>query len=414
MASPTTNPRSPVFLARQPILDRTGRVRAYELLYRTTDEGPGRASSTADAATARVLHGAIMSLGLDAFSPDRPAFINLTRNLLLGDLAEMLPKDSVVFEVLETVDADREVIEACRRLHASGHTLALDDFVPGSSAEELLPYVKYLKVDVRAIAADARRRLIASAPDHLTFLAEKVETADEFAATTAEGFTLFQGYYFCRPTTVRTHDISGGAVASLRVLEAVNRPSVTLNELDDIIRRDASLAQRVLRYANSAAVGRRQTTGSIRQALLVVGLDQIRRWVSVWSLAGLGASHVPEVMTMAVVRARCCERLGAAVLGEDQSGECFVLGLCSLLDVLLGGPMEDVLKVLSLPDESVHALTGGRNTRRDVLDAVVAYERGQWPAVQQLCADLRIRSADLAEFHADATRWAGELTDTRR
>jgi EAL and modified HD-GYP domain-containing signal transduction protein len=193
----------------------------------------------------------------------------------------------------------------------------------------------------------------------------------------------------------------------------VNRPSVTLNELDDIIRRDASLAQRVLRYANSAAVGRRQTTGSIRQALLVIGLDQVRRWVSVWSLAGLGASRVPEVMTMAVVRARCCERLGAAVLGEDQSGECFVLGLCSLLDVLLGGPMEDVLKVLSLPDESMRALTGGRNTHRDVLDAVVAYERGQWPTVQDLCATLRIRSADLAEFYTDATRWAGELTETR-
>lgn len=367
-------------------------------------------TATADAATARVLHGAIMSLGVDAFSTAQPAFINLTRNLLLGDLVHMLPKRSVVFEVLETIEADDEVIDTCRRLHASGHVLALDDFVPGSSAERLLPYAKYLKVDVLALDADARRRLLAGAPKHLTFLAEKVETAEMFATAASEGFTLFQGYYFCRPTTLRTQDFSDGSIASLRVLEAVNRPAVTLAELDDIVCRDASLCQRVLRYANSAAVGRREVTRSIRQALLVIGLDQVRRWVSVWSLAGLGASRVPEIMTMAVTRARCCERLGGTVLGEEQGGEFFILGLCSLLDVLLNGRMEDVLKSLSLPGETTRALAGERNVHRDVLDAVVAYERGQWQEAQERCTGLRIRSADLATFYADATLWAAEFT----
>jgi EAL and modified HD-GYP domain-containing signal transduction protein len=290
-----------------------------------------------------------------------------------------------------------------------GYAIALDDFIPGSSAERLFPFAKYLKLDVLSVDATTRRRVVKSAPGHLRLLAEKVETADMFAETAAEGFELFQGYYFCRPSTIQTKDMSVQQVTSLRLLAALNRPNVTAAELDDLIKRDASLCQRVLRYVNSATLGLSQEIRSIRQALLLIGLDHVRKWVSIWALTGLNRSQVPEVMTMAVVRARCCERLGTSVVGVEASGELFLLGLCSLLDVLLDRPMSEVLLAVSLPEATCAALLGASNLERDILDAVVAYERGDWDAAAAASKRFYVRASDLPGFYAEALAWANEV-----
>lgn len=403
--------RDTLFLARQPILDRHGRVQAYELLYRGGGADPGLASAAPDAATARVVHAAIMSVGLETLTPGCPAFLNVTRNLLMGDLSALLPPGSVVLEVLETVEVDDELVERCRELHAMGYALALDDFVPGSTAERLFPLAQYVKVDVLTLDAAARRRVIASVPRHVRMLAEKVETADVHVATLAEGFDLFQGYYFCRPTTFKARDMSLQQATSLRLLAALNRPNVTVTEIDDLIKRDVAMCQRLLRYANSAALGVSQRIHSIRQALMLIGLDQVRKWVSVWALAGLSGSGVSEVMTMAAVRARCCERLGARLWGSETSGSPFLLGLCSMLDVLLERPMEDVLRAVSLPERTTEALCGRANDERTLLDAVIAYERGEWDVAAAACRQLGVRVSDLPPAYAEALIWA---TDMRR
>ncbi|MEQ1760211.1 MAG: HDOD domain-containing protein [Vicinamibacterales bacterium] len=401
--------RDTVFLARQPILDRHGRVRAYELLYRGGGSDFGLASDAPDAATARVVHAAIMSVGLETLTPGCPAFLNVTRNLLMGDLGALLPSGSVVLEVLETVDVDDGVVERCRELHGMGYALALDDFVPGSPAERLFPFAQYVKVDVLSLDAAARREVIRAAPGHLRMLAEKVETAEVHAATLAEGFELFQGYYFCRPSTFHARDMSLQQSTSLRLLAALNRPNVTVTELDDLIKRDVSLCQRLLRYANSAALGVSQRVHSIRQALMLIGQDQVRRWISVWALTGLSGSGVSEVMTMAAVRARCCEKLGAKVLGVESSGALFLLGLCSMLDVLLERPMEDVLRAVSLPERTTDALRGYANAERTLLDAVIAYERGDWEQAASTCCQLGIRVSDIPPVYAEALAWATDL-----
>jgi c-di-GMP-related signal transduction protein len=411
-ASPPID-RETIFLARQPILDRKGRVHAYELLYRGSGTDTTCETPAPEEASARVLHGAVMTHGLASLTPGCPAFVNVTRPLLLKEISTLLPPGAVVLEVLETVDVDAEVVDACRRLHGAGYAIALDDFVPGSSAEQLFPLAAYLKVDVLALDHAERARLVRRLPSHLQLIAEKVETPEVFAETVDEGFTLFQGYYFCRPSTFKTRDVPVAHLTSLRLIEALARPNVTLGQLDDLIKRDVSLCQRVLRYVNSAALGLSQPIHSIHHALTLMGIDVVRRWTSVWALAGMSHGKTPEVMTMAVVRARCCERLGTQAVDTEGGGEFFLLGLCSLLDVLLERPMDAVLASLSLPPRTLNALSGHAGPVRSLLDAVIAYERAEWETAAAAATAIGIPAPELAAAYADAVTWAEGL-DAKR
>src|SRR5580765_1165520 len=139
--------RQSVTVARQPILDRKGQVVAHELLYRHTVDATS-CTDRGDSVGARTLNDAVLSVGLDALTCGLPAFINLTHQLLLDGAGTLLPREMVVLEIREDIPITDEVVEVCRRLHTEGYALALDDFVAGSPTEALIPWVRYVKIDV--------------------------------------------------------------------------------------------------------------------------------------------------------------------------------------------------------------------------------------------------------------------------
>ena len=330
-------PLPTVHIARQAILDARGHVVGYELLYRGS-VGDTACTVEGDVAGASVLTGAVLDLRLDALTDGRTAFINITRSMLLNGVATLLRPSLALFELREDISIDDEVIDACRTLSQSGYRLALDDFVPGSAAEVLLPYVSHVKVDTLALSRETiaalARRLTSSG---ITLVAEKVETRDVFEWARDAGCGLFQGHYFRRPELR-----SGGAVPArqashLRLLAALNQPTLTTDRLEELIKQDAALSLRVLQCINSAAFPIRREVRSIGEALVLLGVGPIRKWASVWCLAKLNAGATSELATMALLRARACELLGDEV-SDASSGELFLVGLCSLLDVIHGKP----------------------------------------------------------------------------
>jgi EAL and modified HD-GYP domain-containing signal transduction protein len=411
ITQPNLDPREGVYVARQPILQVAGSVFGYELLYRA-DATATSCRGSRDLAAARVLNDAVLTLGLERLTGGRRAFVNVTRQLLLSDLASLLPAPAVVLEVLEDVEVDAEVIAACRHLRDQGYAIALDDFVPGSGADALLPFAKYVKLDVLALSSSERRRIQRSLPPTIVVVAEKVETEDAFREAQAAGCTLFQGYYFCKPATFTAGAVSARRLAYARLLSALNRPGVGISEIEDLIKHDASLTVRVLRCINSAAFGIRREVTSIRQALVLLGLDQIRKWASVWALAGLNEGASFELVTMAILRARSCELLAQDLKGADGSSEYFLLGLCSLLEGMLGIPLAEAVDQLPLSDTVRKALIGEGNGARCVLDAVIAYERGEWDEAEQMAVSAGIAPDRLPLAYADALKWARELSMT--
>jgi c-di-GMP-related signal transduction protein len=397
-----------VHVARQAILDARGHVIGYELLYR------GSVRDTActvegDVAGASVLTGAMLDLRLETLTDGRTPFINVTRSMLINGIATLLRPSVAVFELREDIAIDAEVIDACRTLCESGYRLALDDFVPGSPAEALLPFVSHVKVDTlvmaREVVAGLVRRL---APKGVTVVAEKVETREVFEWARDAGCGLFQGHYFRRPEMRSGAVVPARHASQLRLLTALNQPTLTMERLEELVKQDAGLSLRVLQCINSAAYPIRREVRSIGEALVLLGVGPIRKWASIWCLSKLSAT-TSELTTIALLRARACSLLGDEVSDAD-SGELFLVGLCSLLDVILQQPMSDAIAELPLSDAARQALLGGNNALRSVLDAVIAYEDGGWEEAVAGAETIGAREPHLQEAYTGALIWAHELT----
>ncbi len=398
-----------VHVARQPILDARNQVYGYELLHRRDADATAFAGD-GDAASAQVIGDTLLSIGFDTLTDGRRAFVNLTTETLLADSSGVLDPEQVVLEILESVVVTPEAIQMCQSLSQRGYALALDDFAPGSPAEALLPHAKFVKLDVQALTPDLVKETAGRMlRQGISVIAEKVEKTEDFDRAKAAGCALFQGYYFCRPTTFSAKALSTNQVAQLRLIAALYKPSVSLGVIEDLLKHDASLSYRVLRTVNSAGFGLRREIRSIRDALLMLGLDQVRKWTSIWVLAGMNRGS-SELVTMTVLRGRSCELLGQATGRPDSDGGYFLLGLCSLLDVLLGQPMKDIVRELPLDDEIRAALLGAVNQPRKVLDAVTHYEQGRWLESAAQTADLELDEDCLAQAYADALAWTRALT----
>jgi EAL and modified HD-GYP domain-containing signal transduction protein len=302
---------------------------------------------------------------------------------------------------------DGDVLEACRSLSSSGYRLALDDVVPGSPAEALLPFASFVKVDVlsrpRAEVVELARRLTARG---LPLVAEKVETQDAFEWARDAGCSLFQGYYFCRPQTRSGSGVPARS-AHLRLLSALNQPRLTMDELEELVKQDAVLSLRVLQCINSAAFAIRREVRSVREALVLLGMGPIRKWASVWCLAKLNAGGPSELATISLLRARACESLAEDIEDVD-AHEMFLVGLCSVLDAMIGRPMAEALAELPLSDAARRALLGERNPLRSILDAVVAYEGGSWDLALE--AGIGADERTLPKAYGSALTWARELS----
>lgn len=398
-----------VFIARQPILDARKETVGYELLWRSGWDNIA-ATPDLDEASGVVLHHSLLEFGLGNLVGTRKAFINITRPVLLKELYGLLPSASVVLELHESVRPDPEVTAACERAKAQGYTLALDDFEFRADSEPLLRLADIVKVDFLATDVEERRALV----DRLSLfplrlLAEKVETPDTFEEARRFGYHYFQGFFFARPEVVSRAEIPQLRLSFLRFLQEVNRPEIDFVELEKVILREVSLAVKLLRYLNSAALGFRVEVTSIRQGLVYLGERQMRRWASVVALAGLSESPPQELIVTGLIRAHFAELLAphAGLAGSEQS--LFLVGMLSVVDALLGRPLEEILPEMSLSAEMKEALLGPVNRAGRLLALVIAHERGDWARLSGLASDLGLEGEHVARASRKAVEWASEV-----
>jgi EAL and modified HD-GYP domain-containing signal transduction protein len=401
-----------VFVARLPILNRDRRVFGYELLFRASQHADPSGAAL-DFTAARVISDALLSIGLETLTDGRRAFVGVSRRLLLDGIPSVLPPERVVLELAADIEADADVVAACKSLRDAGYHIAVDDFVLTDWTADLVPLANFLKVDFMTTDPEGRKAIetvrVNGSP---VLIAKSIETMDAFDQAVREGYTYFQGFFFGRPIIAEGRDVPGQQMANLRLLRALHVPDLSVYQLEELIKHDASLCYRILRTVNSAAYMLQVPVQSIRQALVLLGRDTVRRWASLWSLAGLNDQAHSELVVMATVRARCCELLAGSVGGEDAASEGFLAGMCSLLDAILGRPMKAVLADLPLADETEAALLGEDNATRRLLDCVIAYEHGDWETAEQLARRAKIDPSLLPKAFADSLRWSREMRST--
>ena len=395
------------YVARQPILDLHSKVYGYELLFRSGTETAFRGNG--NLATRTMLDNTVM-FGLDKFTAGLPAFVNCTMESLTRRLVDVLPPSLTVLEILESLEPTPELIGACLGLKAEGYRIALDDFVWKPKFVPLVELADYIKVDFIQTDAKARRDLFRRLRGtKAVLLAEKVETAEEHKQACAEGFTLFQGYYFCRPQLMRNRKVPANRLSHIQILELLQHDPLELSLLSQLVKQDASLTYRFLRLVNSPLFAMRQEVSSIKSALTLVGDDAVRRVATLAITSELSANQPPEILRMAFARGRFCE-LGArhCALGP---AEQYLLGMFSLFPTILCIPMADFAPQLSLRAEIREALLGAVSPESSLLRWQESFERGDWLKCDAIEDAHGLNQKEMIRCQAEARAWADAALD---
>jgi EAL and modified HD-GYP domain-containing signal transduction protein len=394
------------YVARQPIFDREKRVFGYELLFRDGVEN-AFIGGDADMASRATLDRSVL-VGLDMLCDGKRAFVNCTRDTLIKGLVTLLPPTSTVVEILETVTPDPDVMAAVERLKEAGYMIALDDFVTGDPREPLAEVADIIKVELKLTTAAQQSAMVKRyGPWKRRMLAEKVETQEEFTAAKEMGFVYFQGYFFRRPEMVSAHEMPTNRANYLRLLQVVSNPDLDMQRLEVLIKGEASICYRLLRYLNSAAFGLRNEIHSVKHALAILGEREMRRWVRLVAAVGAGQDSTSDLLLSSLVRARFAELQAPKVPHGDS--DLFLMGLLSLIDAMLEMPMEKVLEMVPLDKETKAVLLGQPSLLRPVHQLMLAHESGEWEAAAQVAHSMNLDKEETAALYLQAQQWARDV-----
>ncbi|MBN1276465.1 MAG: HDOD domain-containing protein [Deltaproteobacteria bacterium] len=399
-----------VYVARQPVFTRSKKIFGYELLFR---DGLSNAfpDIDGDTATSKLLSSSFLTMDIDSISGKKKAFINFTRELLVKKIPTMFPRKNIIVEILEHVEPDEDVVSACKDMQRSGYEFALDDFIYGSKAGPLIDLAGIVKIDFRLNPHEAIGEILNKlAGKGIKFLAEKVETYDEFQLALDMGFHYFQGYFFSKPQILKARDISPLKLHLLQIVVEANKDDVSFGKLEELISQDISISYKLMRYINSAYFRRINDISSIRQAIVLLGEREIRRFLSLIAMASLSEGKPDELIRASIIRARLCELLGKYHFCRDES-ELFTLGLFSLIDAILDNSMENLMNQLPLSSDIKRALIKGEGELADFIRLTSCYEAGDWEGISETASKIGVSEKEVPGCYMDAVGWADSYSE---
>ncbi len=396
------------YVARQPIFDRKMGIFGYELLYRRSMnnfyEGTDDNQATAD-----LINNAFLVMRLQDLTEGTRAFINFSEDMLVREIPLLLPKDAIVVEILERVRASEQVLQVCQKLKAQGYMIALDDFSFQESSMPLVEYADIIKVEFSVVDVERQRRFIRKQKGRVRFLAEKVETREEYQKAAAMGYDFFQGYFFSKPVIERKKDIPGIPAVPVRMMAELNRKEPDYQTLTEIIETDVSLSYKLLRFAGSVFFGTRGDVYSVKQALIRLGIIEIKKWSYLMLLKNFQSTENREMIRTCLIRAKFMELLAVEAGGGRKHYDYFLAGLFSSIHVLLGCTMAEAVKELPIAADVKHALLGKENDMRKAMDLVLHYETGLWDAVDSDTLAPGLAHERLMAIYIEAVQWVVRL-----
>lgn len=402
-----------LFLGRQPILDREQQLCAYELLFRSSCHNAAFITDGVQA-TATVIANAFAELGIEAALGDCRGFINVDEQFLLSDMLELLPRHAVVLEILETVPPSAAVIERCKALKAAGFTLALDDVTQLEPAyAELLALVEIVKVDIQQLSRIELMQLVMKLkPKGKQLLAEKVDSREQMEQCLKLGFSLFQGYYFAKPTIIAGRKLDHSQLSLMKLMGLLLSDADT-GQLEEALKPEPGLTVNLLRLTNSVGSGSSETITSLRHAIAVLGRRQLQRWLQLLVFAaGKAYATTNPLLLLAATRGRLMELLAGELRREDKAfaDQAFMAGIMSLMPALMNLPIDEIIAPLGLADTLRDALGDGSGTLGALLRLAECSEDGDLECLAEQLAGLPGLSLKaLNRAQTGALLWANSI-----
>jgi len=395
-----------VFVARQPIFDTAKSIFGYELLFR---EGLHNAfpDIDGDTATNKLLSHSFFTIGVNQLVGNKMMFINFTQNLLVNRLPTLFPKDRLMVEILEDVEPENHVIEACAGIKKAGYTLVLDDFLLKPELIPLVMLADMIKIDFRETSPRELSLMLEKlTPFPVKLLAEKIETYEEFENAKQIGFDYFQGFFFSKPEILTARDIAPQKLTMLQLAAEVNQQDMDLDRLEELISREVAVPYKLLRYMNSAYFRRAQEITSLKHALVMLGQQEIKKFISVVTTAELASDKPAELIKASIIRARFCELIGQETSTDIPHSELFIIGLFSLIDAILDNDMDAIMNHLPLSDSIKETLVQKKGDGLMILKLVISYESADWKGFAEMSGKLGLDAEKIPYHYLEALSWA--------
>ena len=394
------------YVARQPIFNRRQQTIGHELLFR---DGECNAFPAIDAneATCRLVLENYMAIGDDLAYKGQRNFINFPHSCLVNLIPLLLPKNKVVIEILETCTPDDELFLAIKHLHHKGYIIALDDFEYDVRWHRFFRFVHIIKLDLLMLGLNNACDFVRNNRHmKVKFLAEKVETYDDFQVSLAAGFDLFQGYYFSRPELLKRRKVAPSELTTIQLLQAVSAEPVNFTNIETIISSDVSLSYLLLRYVNQTNQRLVEPISSFHQALVYLGEEKLRMFVGVVATAHAALDKPKALYALSLQRAKMCEILVDYSPLEILSQQAFLAGMFSLLDALLDSSLAELLGLLKLQPNIQAALLHRQGELGQVLNLVDAFDKADWRQVARECCRLGLSEQQVQDSYLRAVTWA--------
>lgn len=397
-----------IYVGRQPIFNRNMDIYGYELLYRRSMnnfyEGEDDTKSTAE-----LIDNAFLSMQFEELTNGTRAFINFSKEMLESEIPFLLPKEAIVVEVLERVEITDRVIEVCRKLHEAGYIIALDDFVYEPAFLPLVEFADIIKIEFSTINDEKQQWLMKEFKYKKIFLAEKVETREDYQKARDLGFKYFQGYFFSKPSIMKAKEIYSINANIVRIINELNQDEPEYDVIAEIIEKDLGLSYKLLKIANSPYYRSLNRIGSIKQALVRFGIDEISKWMYLMMLKEHQNTENRELINLCLLRAKFMEMVSYEYGMGNAHMELFMTGMFSSIDVLLNREMQDILKELPLSPEVQGALLGKNNPYRKILDFILVYETSDWDKITKNEMFHLVSVTKFMEAYQKAVMWVLDL-----
>jgi c-di-GMP-related signal transduction protein len=407
-----------LFLGRQPILDRNQNLAAFELLFRSGHFNGAQIEDDVFA-SATVINHAFSELGVETVLGKHTGFINLSAPLIMSDVIELLPRNKVVLEILETVRVTDQLVQRCLELKRAGFTLALDDFTGREDEfKSLLDIVDIVKVDVQHMD-DATLRETTHRLQQLPvrLLAEKVDSREQVERCLALGYELFQGYYFARPSIITGKRLGRAETALMRLLSLVLSDADT-PQIESVFGQNPDLGVNLIKLLNSVAVGGKDRIDSLRDALTVLGRTQLQRWLQVllFTLSSAPAAEFPSpLLILAATRGKLMELIahGLRPADRDFHDKAFMTGILSLVNALLGMSMAEILGPMPVDEDVRYGLIRRSGPLGSMLLLVEALEESELMGIEKaLEAVPGLEHRQVIGLQVEAMAWANSIGGT--
>ena len=396
------------YVARQPIVDMDKNTVAFELLYRDGEEN-SFPDVSADYATKSILVNQIL-VHQKRILDEKTGFVNFGYDSLLERLPFDFPHKNYVIEILESCLPSEELFNIVVELKQKGYTVALDDFVPSKEWLRFYPYIDIIKFDITTYplnkAAEYLKKL---AIYDIKFLAERVETYDEFNQAKASGFELFQGYFFSKPEIIQSKILDSTVSSKIQLSVAISQEELDLALIENIIASNPGLSFKLLSFVNEVAI-LRAPIKSLQQALVYLGEDRVRKFITYAVIKTLNSDKPSILSNMSLQRAKFFE-LSLSAMGLDHKKELgYLCGMLSIIDALLDADMEAILTPLNINQEIKNALLGGEGILNKLIKLAEAVEASDWSKVDQLTKELDITESQVINSSVESTLWADEIS----